>query len=54
VAELVEAGLLTIGHDVDGRETWTLTDEGARVGRMLAMRGDEAGEVLAALLSKGE
>jgi hypothetical protein len=23
VAELVEAGLLTIGHDADGKETWT-------------------------------
>ena len=49
VAELVEAGLLTIGHDAEGKETWTLTEEGARVGRMLAMKGDGSGEVLAAL-----
>ncbi len=52
MAELVAAGLLTIGHDAEGKETWTLTDEGARVGRMLAMKGDAAGEVLAALLDE--
>jgi hypothetical protein len=43
VAELVGAGLLTIGHDAAGKETWTLTDEGARVGRMLAMRAKVRG-----------
>jgi hypothetical protein len=52
VAELVAAGLLTIGNDAEGKETWTLTREGARVGRMLAMKGDGAGEVLAALLDR--
>ena len=39
VAELVAAGVPTTGHDADRRETWTLTDEGARVARMLAMKG---------------
>ena len=37
MAELVEAGLLTIGHDADVKKTWTLATDGARVGRMLAM-----------------
>ena len=41
VAQLRDAGLLTIGFDADGVETWTLTPEGAQVARQLAM-GDEA------------
>jgi hypothetical protein len=41
VAQLREAGLLTIGFDAEGKETWTLTAEGAQVARQLAM-GDEA------------
>jgi hypothetical protein len=41
IAELERAGLLTIGHDAEGHETWMLTPEGARLGRQLAM-GDEA------------
>jgi hypothetical protein len=41
---------LTIGHGAVGKETWTLTEEGTRVARMLAMKGDEAGEMLVALL----
>jgi hypothetical protein len=41
VQELEAAGLLTIGFDADGGETWTLTPEGAQVARQLAM-GDEA------------
>jgi hypothetical protein len=39
-AQLEAAGLLTIGLDAEGRETWTLTPEGAQVARRLAM-GDE-------------
>jgi hypothetical protein len=41
VAELEAAGLLTIGTDADGRETWTLTPPGVQVARQLAL-GDEA------------
>ena len=46
VVELLEAGLLTIGPDAEGKETWALTDEGARVARMLAVKGDGASPVL--------
>jgi hypothetical protein len=41
VAELRDAGLLTIATDAEGRETWTLTPAGAQVARQPAM-GDEA------------
>jgi hypothetical protein len=41
VAQLRDAGLLTIGRDAEGQETWTLTAEGVQVARQLAM-GDEA------------
>jgi hypothetical protein len=41
VAELEAAGLLTVGFDADGKETWTLTPKGVQVARQLAM-GDEA------------
>jgi hypothetical protein len=41
IAELAAAGLLTIGTDAEGQETWTLTPEGAQGARQLAM-GDEA------------
>jgi hypothetical protein len=37
VAELLGAGLLTIGTDADGSETRTVTSEGAQVGRQPAM-----------------
>lgn len=40
VADLREAGLLTIGTDADGHETWTLTDQGP--GGPAARHGDEA------------
>jgi hypothetical protein len=40
VAELERAGLVTIGRDAEGRETWTLTPEGAAVARALAMSGE--------------
>ena len=41
IAELEAAGLLTIGTDAEGMETWTLTPQGAQVANQLAM-GDEA------------
>ena len=53
VAALVQAGLLTIDHDADGTETWTPTQEGIRVSRMVAMR-DEGAEVLGMLLNDVE
>jgi hypothetical protein len=52
VAALMKAALLTIGHDADGTETWTPTEEGIRVSRMVAMR-DEGAEVLEMLLEMG-
>jgi hypothetical protein len=41
VAQLRDAGLLTVGVDADGTETWTLMPHGAQVARQLAM-GDDA------------
>ena len=41
VHQLEAAGLLTIGFDAAGEETWTLTPEGVQVANQLAM-GDEA------------
>lgn len=52
VAALAKAGLLTIDHDADGKETWTPTKEGIGVSRMVAMR-DEGAEVLQMLLEQG-
>jgi hypothetical protein len=40
VAQLREAGLLTVGVDAEGHETWTLTPQGLQVARQVAM-GDE-------------
>jgi hypothetical protein len=40
IAELAAAGLLTIGTDAEGQETWTLTPEGAQVARHMAMSGE--------------
>jgi hypothetical protein len=37
IAEMVEAGLLTVGTDAQGRETWALTPKGARVATQMAM-----------------
>jgi hypothetical protein len=31
IADLYEAGLVTLGRDRDGHATWTLTEEGARL-----------------------
>jgi hypothetical protein len=47
---LERAGLVEICTRPDGRLTCRLTDLGARVGRMLAMRGDDADVVLGDLL----
>jgi hypothetical protein len=41
VAELEKAGLVEVTTDEQGREVWTLTAEGERVGNMLAMVADE-------------
>lgn len=54
VAELVKAGLVTLGRDAEGRETWTLTPEGASVARALAMNGEAGAAVLTALLDSVE
>jgi hypothetical protein len=40
IAELRDAGLLIIGHDVDGYETSTLTAAGAQVARQMAMSAE--------------
>jgi hypothetical protein len=48
-AELVTAGLLTIGTDAQGRETWTLTPGGAQVARQMASSEADALELLAGL-----
>jgi DNA-binding PadR family transcriptional regulator len=49
---LEDAGLVEVYLDDQGRETYRLTDEGIRVGHMLAMvEGADADKVLEALLS---
>jgi hypothetical protein len=40
VAQLRDDGLLIIGTDALGNETWTLTAEGVQVARQLAMRNE--------------
>lgn len=51
VAELVAAGLVSVGHDADGQETWALTTLGEQVARQMAMSGeDDAATLLDALL----
>jgi hypothetical protein len=51
IAELVEAALLTVGTDAQGRETWTLTPKGAQVATQMAMgHEDDAAALLDALL----
>ena len=55
VAELRDAGILTIGRDASGAETWTLTPMGASLARQLAMSSeDDAFELLNALLDAAE
>ncbi len=50
VAELEKAGLVTVHVRDDGQEAYTLTEQGERVARQMAMSGDEEGELLAALV----
>jgi hypothetical protein len=51
IAEIERAGLVTIGTDAEGHETWTLTPQGAQVGRQMAMSAeDDALDLLTALL----
>ena len=42
IAEMVAAGLLTVGTDAEGRETWALTPKGAQVARQMAMSSEDA------------
>ena len=52
VAELVQAGLVTIGTDADSRETWTLTPAGEQVANQIAMSAEDDGvALLTALLN---
>jgi DNA-binding PadR family transcriptional regulator len=52
VGILEERGLVEVYVDEEGRETYRLTDEGVRLGNMLAMvDGEDAASVLEALLS---
>jgi hypothetical protein len=51
VAMLQERGLIEVYTDEEGREAYRLTEEGVRVGNMLAMvAGEDADAVLEALL----
>jgi hypothetical protein len=55
IAELVSAGLITVGTDAEGRETWTLTEMGVQVSNQMAMSGQDEGlALLEALLEDAE
>jgi hypothetical protein len=55
VADLKAAGILNLGFDPEGGETWTLTEKGAAPARSMAWRaGDDALELLSALLDAAE
>jgi hypothetical protein len=55
VAMLQERGLIEVYTDEQGREAYRLTNEGVRVGNMLAMvAGEDADAVLEALLTERE
>ena len=41
VADLVAAGLLTVGTDTDGHETWTLTPARAQATNQMAMSSED-------------
>ena len=41
IAEMVVAGLLTVGTDAEGRETWALTPKGAQVATQMAMSSED-------------
>jgi hypothetical protein len=46
ISELAQAGLVTISHDVDGNETWTLTPAGKQVADQIAMSAEDDGVAL--------
>jgi hypothetical protein len=47
IAEMVAAGLLTVGFDAEGGETWALTPKGAQVATQMAMgHEDDAAALL--------
>jgi hypothetical protein len=46
VAELVQAGLVTIGTDAGGRGTWALTPAGEQVANQIAMSAEDDGVAL--------
>ena len=41
IAEMVQADLLTVGTDAQGRETWALTPKGAQVATQMAMSSED-------------
>ena len=52
---MVEAGLLTVGTDAEGRETWTLSPKGAQIATQMAMSSeDDALAMFIALLHAAE
>jgi hypothetical protein len=51
VAELQAAGMVTIGTDADGHETWTLTPQGEQIALQMSMSSeDDAATLMTALL----
>jgi len=50
LGQLARAGLTEVYVDEDGAQAVRLTAEGQRVATMLAMAGDEEGEIIGALL----
>ena len=51
IAEMVAAGLLTVGTDTQGRETWALTPKGARFATQMATSSkDDTFAMFSALL----
>lgn len=52
VAELEKAGLIETTVREDGRTAYTLTAQGERVARQMAMAGDEKGVLLDVLLGE--
>jgi hypothetical protein len=41
VAELETAGLVTVGTDADGHETWTLTPTGEQIALQMSMSSED-------------
>ena len=55
IAEMLADGLLTVGTDAEGRETWALTPKGAQVATQMAMSSeDDALAMFDALLDAAE